>query len=287
MAEDDQNSGVGAGAGSEGAGSSGDGAGAGAAGSGAGEGAVAAAGDKGAGSTQAFTISKDYAEKGWAKKVKSQADLEKLADNLDSLAGKKYAVPDLSKTEDPDVKAYLDTLRGNTKREDYKFGDNIPKAVADQYAEVFYGSGVPKVMAERIITAHNKIMADQQAALFSEEGMTVELKEAFGDDYKKRSGDAVNLVADLLSPEEKAFMEKGLPNPIVGFMYKFIDKVKEKYGIKETGAAGEGDQAGDAGSGDVQKVRAGIRAEIRALTGRQHTAEEKKALQDKLDKTYQ
>jgi hypothetical protein len=283
--EEENNGGGGAGAGSEGAGSSGDGAGAGAAGSGAGEAGGAAA--SGAGSPPAFTISKDYAEKGWAKKVKSQADLEKLADNLDSLAGKKFAVPDLSKTEDPDVKAYLDTLRGNTKKEDYKFGDNIPKEVAAEYAEAFYGSGVPKVMADRIIAAHDKIMAKQQAALFSEEGMTGELKKAFGDDYKKRAGDAVNLVAELLSPEEKDFMEKGLPNSMVGFMYKFIDKVKEKYGIKETGAAAEGGEGADAGAGDIQKVRAGIRAEIRALTGRQHTAEEKKALQDKLDKTYQ
>lgn len=246
--------------------------------------APAAGGAAVAGAAGEFKIPKEFADKGWAKKVKSQDDLFKQLDSLDSVAGKKFAVPDLSKIEDPDVKAYIETLRGGTKKEDYKFGGKTKPEVATKYADSFYNNGIPKSIADRLVSDHEKIQEAEVAAMFSKDGMTVELKKIFGDAHEKKAGEVVNILASLLSPEDKAFVENGLPNNVVAFMYKHLNVVHEKYGAVDTGAGAGGGEGG--GGTDVAKVRSDLRAQIRDLTKRAHTADEKKVLQDKLDATY-
>lgn len=276
-----------------GAGDSGAGAGAGAAGAQGGQGGAGSgqSGDKGGQSGQQgqqgqFSVPKEYEGKSWAKKVKSQEDLFKLVDGQDTLIGKKHVVPDLSKTDDPEVKQYLENLRGTTKVTDYKFAEGTPKEFSEKVGTMLFNKGIPASIGNQIIADYQKMVQADQAAMFSADGMKAELKKVFGDDADGRSKEVVNMVAGLLGEEGKQFMETKLPNHFVGFMYKFMDAVRAKYGVNDSGNGGNGGEGGGGKGGDVNAVRADLRAQIRALDSRQHTAEEKAALQAKLDATY-
>jgi hypothetical protein len=289
MAEEDQggqggaagagDAGAGAGAGAAGGAGGAGGAGQGASGSGDGHGA-AGAGTPPAGQ---FVVPKEYAEKGWAKKVKSQDDVYKLVDNLDSVAGKKRIVPDLSDLSKPEAQEYLASLRGTTKKEDYKFGENTPPEMAGEYAGLFFDAGIPASMAEKIVKGHEAIQAKEIAKMFDKDGMKAEMAKTFGDDGK-RAGEVINMVSEILGPEGKDFMENKVPNHMVGFMFKFMDSIKQKYGVNDSGTGGQGGEGG--GGANIEATRAAIRADIRKLDGRSHTGEEKAALLKKLDATY-
>lgn len=286
LRNDDQN-GSGGGGGDAGAG-----AGAGAAGAQGGQGGAGSGqgGDNGGqagqhGQQGQFSVPKEYAEKGWAKKVKTQEDLYKLVDGQDALIGKKHIVPDLSKTDDPEVKQYLETLRGTTKVTDYKFAEGTPKEFSEKVGTMLFNKGIPAAIGNQIIADYQKMVQADHAAMFSKEGMQAELKKTFGDDNQK-AGQVINMVSDILGAEGKEFMETKIPNHFVGFMFKFMDAVKTKYGINDSGTGGEGGEGGGGKGGDVNAIRADLRAQIRALDARQHTAEEKATLQAKLDATY-
>lgn len=266
------------GQGSAGAGSTGDNAGAGSAGD------KGAQGDKGAG-TPAFAVPKEYAEKGWAKKVKSQDDVYKLVDNLDSVAGKKFAIPDLSKSDDPQVKEYLNNLRGDTKIEDYQFGDGIPKTYAEKVAKLLYDRGINKSIGNPLIKEYQAIVKAEMEAQFSAEGYKEAVGRVFGDN-KQRAAEVVNVISELLGPEGKTHLETKIPNVQVEFMYKFVNAVLEKYGVKETGAGAGGGEGGGNGEGDVNKKRSEIRTKMANLVKGTHTQAQKDALQKELDATY-
>ena len=281
----DAGAGAGSGGGAGGADDkTGQGAGSGGAG-GAGAGDKGAqGGDKGAGSATTFTIPKEYAEKGWAKKVKSIDDVYKQLDNLDSVAGKKRVVPDLSKTDDPEVQEYITALRGDTKIEDYKFGENTPKEYGDRVAKILFDKGIPKSIGNAIIAEYQGLVKEQMEAQFSKEGYDKIVAGVFGEN-KQKAGEVVNIIAELLGPEGKAHLETKIPNGQVEFMYKFLSSVIDKYGIKDTGAGAGGGEGGGTG-GDIEKTRSEIRAKMKKLTSGTHTQAEKDALQKQLDATY-
>jgi hypothetical protein len=199
------------------------------------------------------------------------------------LIGKKHIVPDLSKTDDPQVKEDLTSLRGDTKIEDYKFSETTPKPVAEKYAKLMFESGLPKSIANKLIAEHELLVKGQMEEQFSDTGMKEGLNRVFGDD-KKKAAEVINIVSEMLRAEGKAHMEKSLPNSQVEFMFGFVNKVIEKYGAKETGAGGGGGEGGS--PKNIETTRSEIRAEMRKLDSAPHTAQQKKALQDKLDATY-
>ncbi|MFA5116369.1 MAG: hypothetical protein WC486_03715 [Candidatus Omnitrophota bacterium] len=284
MAEEhkQEGAGTGEGAGAEaGAGAAGAGAGA---GQGAGEGAGAGQqGGQGAGQQGTFTIPKEYAEKGWAKKIKTQDDVFKLIDNLDGLAGKKMVVPDFEKSTPEEINTYLSTLRGDTKIEDYKFPEGANKEITDKIAKILYDNGTPKAIGNKIIVAYSELEKSVIAQKYSKEGMEAVLKTSFGDDYQKTAGASANLLAKHLSAEDRKVLEK-IPNEHLGLIYRLTNNIIKAYGIKEE-IDGSGGQGG-AAAGDVEATRKAIRAEIAELSKRSHTAEEKQKLIDKLEATY-
>lgn len=288
MAEEQKQEGAGAGTGA-GAGAGAGAAGAGA-GKGAGEGAGAGEGQGGAGSgegagqgAQQFSVPKEYAEKGWAKKVKTQEDVFKLIDNLDGLAGKKMVVPDFEKSTPEEINTYLATLRGDTKIEDYKFPEGANKEIAGKIAQMLFDNGTPKAIGNKIIASYSELEKSVVAQRYSKEGMETVLKTSFGDDYQKTAGASANLLAKHLSAEDRKVLEK-IPNEHLGLIYRLTNNIIKAYGIKEE-VDGSGGQGG-AGAGDVEATRKAIRAEITELSKRSHTAEEKQKLIDKLEATY-
>lgn len=63
-----------------------------------------------------------------------------------------------------------------------------------------------------------------------------------------------------------------------------IAKILKEHGITESGAQGDGGQGHM--SSDVESQRKELRAQIRKIDSRPHTAAEKQALIDKLNATY-
>lgn len=259
-------------------------AGAEAAGAGAGAGAGSGQqGGQGSGQAGTFAVPKEYAEKGWAKKIKSQEDVFKLIDNLDSLAGKKMVVPDFEKAPQADIDAYLANLRGDTKTEDYVFPVGIDKEVAGKISKVLFDGGIPKALANRIITGYTAIEKEISATKFSQEGLDNILKTSFGDDYKKTAGETANLLKKHLSPEDSKLLES-VPNEHLGIIYRLVNNFIKTHGIKE-GAASDAAGGGSAG-GNKEAIRKDLRAKIQELSKRPHTAAEKQALTDQLTATY-
>ena len=262
-----------AGAGSEGAGAAG-----GAGGQGGAEGAGAQGGAQ-------FAIPEQYKGKGWASKVKSVDDLFSQIDTLDSLKGKKMIVPDFEKGDPAEVKAYLDTLRGGTKVEDYKFPEGTDKDMSAKVAQIFFDRGMPKVLGNQIIEAYAKLGQEAATKAFSKDGMLAVMTESFkGQDVTKAVGETTAFLKEHLSPEDQKFMENNVPNEMLGFIYRFANKIKAEYGATETGKGALGGKG--ASTGDKTAMRAELRQKIRDIDKRAHTFEEKQGLIEQLSATY-
>jgi hypothetical protein len=287
------------GAGGDGAGDgSGDGKGTGA-GDGTGDGKGTGTGDgKGSGDgtgdgkgDQQFSVPEAYKEKGWAKKVKTQEELFKLVDSQDVLIGKKTVVPDFEKGDPKDIEAYLAQLRGDAKLEDYAalLPKDLDKESAGEISQLLFSGGLPKPLASKIIAGYAAIEQKVMAKRFSKDGIDGMLKESFGKDgadYKKVAGGVVNFTKELLSEEDQKFIDTKLPNDALGVFYRLAHSVMSKFGVKEGYIAGEGGGEGGSGKGDISKRAGELRKQIADLSGKPHTAADKKKLVDELNALY-
>lgn len=283
---DGDGSGDGKGTGSDGAG---DGKGTGT-GDGKGAGDGTGTGD-GKGAQGAFAVPETFKDKGWAKKIKTQDDLFKLVDSQDTLIGKKTVVPDFEKGDPKEIEAYLATLRGDAKVEDYAglLPKELNKEAAGKIAKVLFDNGLPKPLASKIIAGYAAIEKEVMTQRFSKDGIDGMLKESFGKDgadYKKVAGGVVNFTKELLSAEDQNFIDTQLPNDALGVFYRLAHSVMSKFGVKEGYIAGEGGGEGGSGKGDIAKRAGELRKQIADLSGKPHTAADKKKLVDELNALY-
>jgi len=185
-----------------------------------------------------------------------------------------------------EINAYLANLRGDTKIEDYVFPEGTNKEITGKIAKVLFDNGMPKALANKIISGYAGIEKEVVTQRFSKDGMETILKDSFGkdgEDYKKTAGETANVLAKHLSEDDRKALEK-IPNEHLGLVYRLANNFIKAYGIKE-GAASEAG-AGSAGKGNVEETRKAIRAKITELSKRSHTAEEKANLVAQLEATY-
>ena len=235
------------------------------------------------GGQNSFSVPQQYAEKGWAKKVKSLDDVFQQIDTLDALKGKKTVVPDFDKATPAEIEEYFKQTRPKDKSE-YVFPENSPKEVSEKVADILFQNGIPKALGNKIIASYAEIEKGIVTQMYSKEGMEAVLKQSFGDDYQKTSGETANLLKKHLSPDDAKILEK-ISNDHLGLIYRLANNMAKAYGIKE-GVASEAGAGSVAGNGDVEATRKSIRAELTSLSQRSHTAEEKQALIKKLEATY-
>ena len=241
-----------------------------------------AQGQQGATEGQGFSVPKEYAEKGWAKKVKTQDDVYKLIDNLDATVGKKMVVPDFEKGDPKEIEAFVNMLRPKSKDE-YSFGEGVDKELAGKAAEIFHKHGIPASLLNKAIPEYIALEKAKAAAMYSKEGMEEILKTSFGDSYKETTGKTTNFLKENLSKEDAELLES-LPNEQMGVVYRLAKKVIDAYGVKETGQAGEG--GGGKHSGNVEEVRKSLRTQMSEMKKRPHNAEDYQKLLDQLSATY-
>ena len=239
-------------------------------------------GSQNASGEASFSVPKEYAEKGWAKKVKTQDDVYKLIDNLDATVGKKMVVPDFEKGDPKEIEAFVNMLRPKSKDE-YKFGEGVDKELAGKAAEIFHKHGIPASLLNKAIPEYIALEKAKAAAMYSKEGMEEILKTSFGDSYKETTGKTTNFLKENLSKEDAELLES-LPNEQMGVVYRLAKKVIDAYGAKETSQAGEG--GGGKHSANVEEVRKSLRTQMSEMKKRPHNAEDYQKLLDQLSATY-
>ena len=255
---------------------------AGAGGAGAADGAQGGAGDAGAGAAQ-FSVPEQYKAAGWAGKVKSLDDVYKQIDTLDALKGKKMIVPDFEKGDPAEIKSYLETLRGGTKVEDYKFPEGTNKEASAKLAQALYDRGIPSALANPLLASLKDIGEAEAAKNFSKDGMMEVMKASFKDDFMKVTGETATFIKENLSAEDQKMLEF-VPNEHLGMIYRLANKIRTEYGATEGGKGAAGGKG--ASTGDKTALRAELRQKIRDIDKRAHTFDEKQGLVDQLSATY-
>jgi len=241
-----------------------------------------------------FSLPDAYKDKPWAAKIKTQEDVYKQIDNLNSLVGKKVLQPiDYSSATPEEIKAYHESLAPKDVSE-YKFSEGADPEFSKILGETFKEAGLNAYQAKLLSDKVSQYSQSRMEADRSADGYIEIMKNSFGDEYEKAIGVVENNLKSHLSDEDKGFMDnmdnqtKGVVDRAVYNVSKAyeerIAKILKEHGASET-SAHIGAESGDS-TVDVAEVRKNLRAELITLDKRPHTYEERKAIIDKLDKTY-
>lgn len=250
--------------------------------------------------TTEFSIPDEYKDSSWATKVKSQDDLYKQLDNMDSLVGKKTIKPiDYETASEEEIAAYHESTAVQDIK-DYTFGEGGNDDFNTAIAGVFQKVGLNKHQGDQIIAQVDEISKGVAEANFladtSEDGYLEMSVKSFGNDHEKIIGLVENKLKEIVgSDEDKARIdtmgnnERGLIDRLVNSLsadYESkIAKLKKEYGVVETGAQ-SGAQTGGNSAVDVESQRNELRKEIDAMSNRPHTEQEKQEKIKQLSQTY-
>ena len=233
----------------------------------------------------------EWKDKPWAAKIKSEADLYKQLDNLNTAVGKKIVVPDLNAATEAEREEYFKLTRPTAGVEAYQFGDSIDPALKAGMGESLLKNGVPEFVANNIIKDYQAYEGKVLAAQYDPEAIKATMTATFGDKWEAVTGATKNALTKVMSPEDNQLIDN-LPNAYIGLIYKTfgnvikaVEKVRADYGIKESAAhilAGHAPTA----PVDVNAQRAALRGELGKLSSRAHTEAEKQALINKINDTY-
>jgi len=246
--------------------------------------------------TNDFSLPDAYKEKSWAAKVKSQEDVYKLVDNLNQLVGKKQVPFDYEHATPEEITAYHTSIAPKDLSA-YEF-PNADDPVAKAIGEAFRSSGLSGVQGKAVVQSLAPMiqkMEEDRVAGLKDAGKYTEIsKKEFGDGYEAVLAKVNKAIVESV-PKELGAAFDDMPNEhrhavnvainkiVSGYEAKFAEVVKQ-YGIKESGAQG-GVNPSSAAT-DKVSLQKSIRAELRAMDGRPHTAQEKQALITRLNETY-
>lgn len=234
-----------------------------------------------------FKLPDEYKDKPWASKIKTQDDLYKQIDTLTGLVGKKAVVPNLKDATPEEREAFYSQLRGKDAAE-YPMPTNttvpIPDDTQPAVAKMFMDNGISPVQAEGFLKEYMGLREKQIAQFYDPEGFKASMQTAFGADWEKTTGQVRNTIKGMMSPEDAKALD-GIPNNMLGVVYRTLGNVVKAYGIKETDSAHFA-STGKAAPTDVNSMRQGLRDQLTALTMRPHTSAEQQGIIDQLNATY-
>ena len=191
--------------------------------------------------TKQFSVPDEYKDKGWASKVKSEADVYKLIDNQSSLIGKKEVIKPTNWEDEASRNEFIKAMRPETADE-YKlpevFGENESKF----YKELLHENGISAYQAEKVFEK----LATLRTQAFDAEGMTNELKKTWGSEVQAKTQQAMNGLTSFATKEDLAVFDN-VPNNILAAVYRTVSNILDKHGVKETDIA-------SANPSNVQKV---------------------------------
>lgn len=198
-----------------------------------------------------FTLPDEYKDKSWASKVKSQDDLYKQLDNLNSLVGKKVVIPDHATATPQELETFYSSLRPKEKT-DYKFSEDTPDELKATYSDWAYEAGLSPLQLEKLAAKLNETSKAKYESDRSVEGFEGILKESFGDSYKATGAEAHKVLMKNLNETDKAVLDK-LPNDVAGMVYRLAANLNKAYGANEGGKASS-DNAGNPAEGKEARI---------------------------------
>lgn len=205
-----------------------------------------------------FKLPEAFADKPWAKDIKSQEDLINMVD--------KFQAPESAdKYEFKPIEGFTDV--------DYQVARDLA-----------HKAGLPQENAQKLLEAYNETIQESNKQLYDVDAMTNSLKEAFGaDKYESRVKEiAKNIKSSVDQPTLDSIMN--LPNQNLLAVLKTVDSVLKSYGVSETDTATLPNAGNPVlSSEDREQKRLEYYNKLRELEKRSHSFSERKELLDKLN----
>lgn len=237
-----------------------------------------------------FALPDEYKEKPWAEKIKSQEDVYKQLDNLNSLVGKKTIQPiDYETASEAEVEAHYASLAPEDVAA-YDFGEGAEPEVVEAIAPVLQKYGLTPhqfegVRAELVAIAGNLDEGREAYKRDSDEYIKM-LEQSFGSDHINIGKQVDNSIQKYASPKDKEFFDNISDNETRIAVDRTIHNILKMHGVSETGA-----QTGESGGNDTPSVniddrRADLRKQIRDMDGKAFMDEKLQKLKTELADTY-
>lgn len=232
-----------------------------------------------------YKIPDAYKEKPWAAKIKTEDDLWKQVDNLQTVVGKKTVVPDFKAATPKEINEYFDQLRPADKAE-YKFSDETPEEMRPVYADLLHKHGLSTYQAENLAKDFNAMLATRAASENSQDGFATNMKKSFGDKFEEPVATLRKTMNQNLNAEDKVLLDGKFNNEQLGVVFRLVDKLTKNYGIKESGAQVEGGEVTPQVP-DLEKKASDILKEIQDIKKRPHTNAEVQAKINERQKIFE
>ncbi len=234
-----------------------------------------------------FKVPDAYKDKPWASKVKSQEDVFKMLDGQQELIGKKTIAPIDFKTAKPEeIAKWNETMRPADVAEYGLKELGLAENVQTELGKIFHENGIPAHQGNAVVKAYSAYEKTQLEAATSADGYKKEMTTKFGDKYEAVVKASTDLHKQHLPAESQAVLEK-LPNNVLAVVFELTEKMRQAYGVNETGAQVGDKSGGNIQGQDVEKTRSDLRAQIQTLSNKPHSADELQKLKDQLHATYQ
>lgn len=226
------------------------------------------------GAASDFSVPEEYSDRGWASKIKSQDDLYKQIDNLDSMVGKRQTPGDDASDEEWDQ--FFGKIGKPESPDKYTLSDpelpegfNVPDDFKTKAQQIMHDAGLTQKQAdklyqrfleEEVSTANQNKEAFEQKRVELDKQFDEVTSELFGDKFEEVSVKSQNIIKDAL-PESllPAISELSETSPralaaviaLTDKMSSQISEVKQKYGAEDN--LGTGSQAQASAKDEVLK----------------------------------
>ena len=234
--------------------------------------------------TTDFKVPDEYKERGWASKVKSQEDLYKQIDTLDTLKGKKNVAFDFENATPEEINEHY-SVNIPKEYKDYKIAETIHESNYEPIQKMLHEAKLDKWQGEQLTNSYVKWETERMEKAQNSDDWDAILKDMYkGEDHKKASGETANIISNNLNDMHKEVLNKEFTNRHLEVIYALAKNMAKSYGAKESdkGIGGEGGIVVDA-----EKGRSEIRTKLRELSSRPHTKDEHDALVKQLTSTYE
>lgn len=225
-----------------------------------------------------FKVPDEYKEKGWARNLKSEQDVWKMLDNAQALVGKKMVVPDLEKASQEEVEAYYSQLRPKDK--DYGLESIEDEGKRALFSEMLHKNGISKKQGSDLVKQYQEYERSVLEQATSEAGFIEEMKTSFGEDYKRKGGETLAVIKQVLSEQDQQRLDQ-MPNSVHGIVYRMAASLAERYGAKELGLGGSAKAVDSLPVTSDSEIKT-LQAELQSLSRRPHTMEERKEIVEKI-----
>lgn len=234
--------------------------------------------DAGAPGADQFSIPDEYKEKGWTKNIKSYDDLWKMNDSAQALIGKKTIGIPTEESSDQEWSDYYAKLRPQNATD---YNVELEEGDKELFEKLFYDNGINTRQAKALVDGYKQSIAMVENELKSEAGYQQELSNRFGNEAQNISKNVIDFISREASQEDKAALN-AMPNNVLGIVFSLVNKVQQRYAVKDTDTG----ITGRAGSDNGQPNWAEYNKAAAELARRPHKMTDLNALRDKYNIPY-